>query len=414
MTTIRVIPPADYDHFMTIAGSAFPGMQVDSDQARTRFMESLERMADDRNRSLWGAYRGDELQGGMIHYQFRQNIRGQIMDSAGIGLLAVDLLHKKEKIARDLVRSFIQRCQHGSVPLALLYPFRQDFYRQMGFGYGTKMNHYRVRTRQLQFQRERQGLNYLDRSAGDALLTCAQNMARRTHGMILREIWEVERNLRSRKNQIVGYQPGDTLRGYLVFSFKEGSTFLDNALEVKELVYEDREALLALLNFVGLQADQAPWTEINTLEADFHFLMNDPRNNTNHIIPSVYHESNTQGVGLMYRLVDVEAFFERLGPAQFGAGRCTIELEVQDSFIGDNNGTLHVQFADQKARLIRAGEADVKLRIDVDTLSALIMGAVRFQSLYRYGLVEISDSEQVLLVDRLFATPQPPVCLTAF
>jgi predicted acetyltransferase len=40
---------------------------------------------------------------------------------------------------------FLRHYREQGAPLVALYPFRPDFYRQMGFGYGTKMDQHRVK-----------------------------------------------------------------------------------------------------------------------------------------------------------------------------------------------------------------------------------------------------------------------------
>ncbi len=46
--------------------------------------------------------------------------------------------------------------------------------------------------------------------------------------------------------------------------------------------------------------------------------------------------------------------------------------------------------------------------------SSLLMGSVRFSSLYRYGLAEISDQGAVDQIDKLFGVAAKPICTTPF
>ena len=46
--------------------------------------------------------------------------------------------------------------------------------------------------------------------------------------------------------------------------------------------------------------------------------------------------------------------------------------------------------------------------------SSMLMGLVRFEDLWTYGLADISDSGYVEVVDALFRTDRKPVCLTQF
>ncbi|MCP4519523.1 MAG: GNAT family N-acetyltransferase, partial [Delftia sp.] len=54
------------------------------------------------------------------------------------------------------------------------------------------------------------------------------------------------------------------------------------------------------------------------------------------------------------------------------------------------------------------------VRMDVADFSSLLVGAVNFRSLHRYGLAEISNLEYVGVLDKIFAVQDKPVCMTAF
>jgi predicted acetyltransferase len=80
-----------------------------------------------------GLYRGETLQGAARLHDFVMNVRGAQIPAAGIGMVAVDLAYKKEHVARDLMHGWLEYCRKQDIPFALLYPFRPDFYKQMGF-----------------------------------------------------------------------------------------------------------------------------------------------------------------------------------------------------------------------------------------------------------------------------------------
>ena len=117
----------------------------------------------------------------------------------GIGMVAVDLLHKKEHVARDLVTFFLDHYRTRGMPLGLLYPFRPDFYKQMGFGYGTKMSEYRVRPSDLPAYGSKDHLVNLGPEDSELLLDYYNRYQMRTHGMLRRTTFEIARKLRTRK-----------------------------------------------------------------------------------------------------------------------------------------------------------------------------------------------------------------------
>lgn len=64
--------------------------------------------------------------------------------------------------------------------------------------------------------------------------------------------------------------------------------------------------------------------------------------------------------------------------------------------------------------LVDAGDYDVEVCMDVAEFSSLLVGAVNFKSLYKYGLAKISDPSYVGVVDKIFAVEDKPICTTPF
>jgi predicted acetyltransferase len=134
----------EFAPFVDIVARAFPSWEIltaeDKENTRQHLLKTLE---GEPTVHYYGVFRQGQLAGGMRLHDFRMNLRGARIRAGGVGLVAVHLLHKKEHVAREMVEFFLRNCRERGMPLALLYPFRPDFYRQMGFGYGTKLNRYR-------------------------------------------------------------------------------------------------------------------------------------------------------------------------------------------------------------------------------------------------------------------------------
>ena len=225
---------------------------------------------------------------------------------------------------------------------------------------------------------------------------------------------ETRRLFANPQHRLVGYEKDGAILGYLVFSFETGETFILNDIQIKELVYENVEALSELMTFLHSQADQIRHIFINTQDEYFHYLLLDPRNGSQRLIPDVYHESNAQGVGLMYRVLDVPRIFALLHERDFGRQTCTLELDIVDSFLPENAGPMLLRFEGGRVQRVAGGEHDVSLRLDIAEFSSLLAGSVDLYSLFRYGLAEISDPAYVHTINRIFAVEQKPICTTPF
>lgn len=352
-----------------------------------------------------------------IHY-FTMNLYGSMVAAGGVGLVAVDLLHKKEKIAKEMIDYFISYFKENGASIVLLYPFRPDFYKQMGFGYGTKMNHYNIEPSSFPKVLKKAGLTFLNASHKELIMNCVNKYAKANHGMILKTENDVEVMFKNPDHKIVGFIENDILQGYLLFTFKNVSrdNFLINHLIIKEFIYESPQALAQLCGFLNSQADQFDRIVLNTQDDDIEYLISDPRNGSNHLIPSVYHETKTSGIGLMYKIINIEAFFKQLPSSHFSDLTCEISLIIHDTFQSNQpqkwllsleKGGLSIEENDQH-------ETEIEMELDIADFSSLAMGTIDIHKLFQYGKVKISKPEYVTIIKKLFNHVQKPICTTSF
>ncbi|NTW02850.1 MAG: GNAT family N-acetyltransferase [Oscillochloris sp.] len=409
-TEIRPISDDEIGQFAYIAAGAYPGGSTPPDELTERMHKS---QAEDPSTTFYGYVRDGELLGGMRYHNFTMLYHGTPVPVGGVAMVAVDLLHKKEHIARDMIRSYLRHYRTAGTPIAALYPFRPDFYRQMGFGYGTRLCHYRVRPDS--FPRgERSHLQHLEQEDLPALLACYSRYARKTHGLFLRESALAMRHLFSGGGRVLAYVNADEIQGYMAYGFNRGTNFLINDIAVRELVYEHPAALAEMMAFLHTQSDQIANVILDIQDDQIHQVLHDPRNGSGTLFPSVYHETNAQGLGIMYRAIDIACLFTTLESHNFGDQSLILAIELRDSFLPENEGETVVHFRHGRAKLAPDAQPDVRLKISVEYFSSLIIGSTGFEPLQRYGLAEIDDPNYSGRVRRLFDSPVAPVCLTAF
>lgn len=411
-SAIRPLDATELPRFAQIVLGAYPSMTVSPADLAERLARGMSQ--DDPPTTLYGLFRDGELLGGMRLFDFTMFYHGISVPVGGVGLVAVDLLHKKEHVAKELIGFYLRHYRERGTPLAALYPFRPDFYRAMGFGYGTKLNHHRLRPDSFPAGGDRSRLRHLTREDGPALLACYQRYAQSTHGLFARGATWVQRTFDDAEKRVLAYAEGEELRGYMVYQFKRGAQFLDNDIQVVEWAYESPAALAALCAFLRSQADQVAAVVLDTQDDQIHQLVRDPRNGTGNLHPSVYHETNAQALGIMYRLLDAGGLFRALAGHQFGRESLTLGIALRDSFLPEQGGALTVRFAQGRPELAPEAAPAAQITLDVASLSSLLMGAADFRSLVSYGLAEIDDPNYIGAIHRLFLSEASPVCLTAF
>jgi len=413
MSEIRRLSAGDFDALVTIAANAYPGMKIVSAEDRDRMKQRvLKYHQEDQTFNAYGLFRNDQLLGTMYFFDFVMNFLSVPILAGGVGGVAVDLAHKKEQVAKEMIAYFLRHYRNRGAPVALLYPFRHDFYKKMGFGYGAPMNQYRVSPGALPQGPSKAYVRYLGPDDQPAVLECYNRFARATHGMIERS--DMSRVIGEPIHRIVGYEKDGQVQGYIVFVFEHSDMVLVNDVHVREFVYENQAALSELLTFLHSQADQIRRIVFDTQDEFFYHVLSDPRNDSGRLIPSVYHESSTCGIGLMYRVIDVPGIFRALRERNFGGQTCALRLTIVDSFLPENAGNLLLRFDKGRLHIADAGAHDVEIRLDIAEFSSLLVGVVNFKSLYKYGLAELSDAAYVDTVNQIFAVEDKPICMTHF
>jgi predicted acetyltransferase len=416
---VRPLDESEWDALIAITAHAYPGMKVHSEEDRAHYRERIAQNASDPALHYYGLFRGGELLGGMSLWDFDMTLYEARALVGGVGSLAVHPMHKKEKVARDMVVAYLRHYRSRGAPLAALYPFRPDFYGAMGFGYGTKLNGYRALPAAFRASGDKRRVRLMGPDDRDALAACYERYAARTHGMFRQLGIALGRFFASAEMRVAGYEQDGQVRGYLRYHFDlpSADNFILQDMVVRELVYETPEALDGLLSFVRSQADQVRRVVVYTQDDSFHELLDDPSNGSERLLPSVYHESNSQAVGLMYRVINLRRYFELLAEHDFGGVTITLRLTVRDTLLPEQDGDTLVRFEAGHAQVLDgadAAHADAEVRLDVNALSSLLMGCVSLRALHRLGRARVSDPALLDQIDRTLSGRDKPICMTAF
>jgi predicted acetyltransferase len=227
---------------------------------------------------------------------------------------------------------------------------------------------------------------------------------------------EIDYFFREPKVRTVVYEDKHTIRGYLSFVFETlaDDNMLRNNIVIRELIYDSRNVLLELLTFLQTQLDQITQVIFPTQDNSFHFVPHDPRDGSENMIPIIGHQTNTQGIGIMYRVIDTKGVFKLLKDHNFGGQDCQLRLSIKDSFMKGREDKLVVHFKDGKPFVKKHADFEVEVKIDIADFSSLFMGSVDYHSLFEYGLSDISNERYVDTVAKIFQVEQKPICHTIF
>ena len=419
MTSIKKLTRKDYDAFIDIVANAYPGMQINSPEEKSRSRRLLLSAVKHGGTYHYGAFKKGVLVGAMALYDFTMNLSGTMIPVGGIGLVAVDLLHKKEQICKDMLTYFIRHYRAQNVHLTALYPFRPDFYKKMGFGYGTLLNQYAVRPHDLPRTGDKSRVRFLHKRDTKAIKACYERFLRSRHGMMTDRETKWLHLFDNPKIKVIGYTEGRRITGYIIFTFRKAdeTNWIKNDMVIREFIYESRPAFTGLLAFLNTQSDQIHRIIYGTQDEHVHFILKDTRSGSENLLMPLAHETNTQGIGVMYRVINIPAMFRflRKQKHRFGPVSVCLKITVTDSFFPAHAGSTIVQFTDGRPAIAKNAERfDVEIMLDVSDFSSLFVGAVDFTHLYRFNIAGISREDYIPVIDHLFRTAEKPLCMTQF
>jgi predicted acetyltransferase len=160
--------------------------------------------------------------------------------------------------------------------------------------------------------------------------------------------------------------------------------------------------------------DQINQIVLSSHDDTFHHLLFDPRNGTGNMVNPISHESNVQGAGLMFRVINVAGIFEAMADRDFNGRSCRVRINLTDSFFPQQAGSTVVHFENGRAAVVKGGDYEVEMSLDVSEFSSLLMGVISLRKLFDYNLVALSDPACLDLLHQLFIGETKPICITRF
>ncbi|MDB5095388.1 MAG: putative GCN5-like N-acetyltransferase [Candidatus Eremiobacteraeota bacterium] len=414
--TIRIVETDDaaVPAMARVYADAYPVLEIASADALAGYTERMRATLERPGTRYVVAERGGAVLGVMRLYDYTMNVRGIDALTGGVGAVAVSLAHKRQGIARALIAWYLDFYREREAPFAILHPFRPDFYRALGFGYGTPVQRYGFRPAALRSHGARGTVRLLDEGDFDAIVACTERVRRTTNGAIARQPWALRQALGD-PIRFVGVEEGGTLRGLMLTAVKRGSpeTQNRNRLVVRDLMYEEPVHLAALLGYLRAQQDQFAEIFIETQDPVMYLAADDPRDGSDRVIaPPAAHRVAETALGMMYRVLDFERAFAHLGAAE---RPLVLRVDVSDAFYAPTAQAMTFRFLPNGAPQRDDDAApDATLRIGIADLSSVLVGSLALRDVVRHRLASVEPASALASVARAFAADQPPASTARF
>ena len=413
MRKIKKFRQADFDNYIDLAYKAYPSFKDYSDEGIEEFKRlSKIRMTDGKSQ-FYAMYEDDKLSAAARLMDFDMNFFGTMIKASGLASLGVHLLHKKEKIAKAMMDFYEDYYRKKDMPIAMLLPFATDFYKKMGYGFGPKMNRYRIACSNIPACFEKADLRYIERNNLDELFEVHNRYVKKVHGMLEKISDEIDDLLHNNENIIVGNYEDSKLTGYLVFEFRNSKddNYTINDVFVKELIYEDATTLRKLLGFLKKQEDQVNIVVFDTQNEGFVHVFNNPLNDTKNYVPFGNLETNTQSIGVMYKILNVRQAFELYSYRDYNNVSLKTRIIIVDEH--NNEEEILIEFIDGRA-VSDGRDHEITMKLGIADFSSLFLGCITIKDLYRHGLLEVDNVDALDMLNLAYLVDAKPECNTDF
>lgn len=417
---IRKLTPADIPGYMDIYLNAYPAGKDLSEECYDKYAaRHSQSMEEFDHVTYYGLFEGEQMAAAMKLIDFDMNLYGRMCKATGLMALGVHPLHKKKGLAREMVEFFETYTKASGATVAMLLPFRMDFYRKLGYGCGTKMEEYHIPTSQLpKADPSIMGnLRYMGTGDIDKVLACHKAFVHKNHG----QLYKFEEEVRDMKGddevRRIGYFENDELKGYAAFTFVNTSdcNYTLNLMDVKELIYDDEKVLRTLLGGLRMQEDLAQSVIIRTGEPDFYHLLASPQDVSGNYIDFGFLQTNISAVGTMYKIVDIKGFMDDADNRIFPPVDFSAEFEIYDELKHEEeNFVLTFEGGRWFYEEIGERETATRIRMKLSDFSSLMMGSAEFGGLARLGVAETNNPGRTRLLDYLFHAEQKPFTNTDY
>lgn len=430
---VRALTPNDMKAYIEIYLNAYPaGKDLSEECYEKYYRRNLQSLQEFDHVNFFGLFEynigesGERSEENLIAIMklidFDMNLYGEMRRATGLMSLGVHPMHKRKGAARDMVRFFEKYTTESGGCVAMLLPFRMDFYKKLGYGCGTKLDEYHIRTDYLpdvSGRAELENLRLLRKDEAALTVDCYAEFVKRNHGAVCKFEEEIRDILNDDDVRRIGCFEDGKLVGYAAFSFENTSdcNYTLNLMNVKELVYFDAEILRKLLGGLRMQADLAQSVIIRSGEPDFYHLLESCQDMSGNYIDFGFLQTNVSAIGTMYKICDVEAFVKAAAHRSFPNIKLSVGFAVTDDvekteqkFTLDFENGRWEYCGDEAA--YEAAEVHVScLRSD---LSSLLMGSAEFGGLARLGKMKIDKPEYVRTLDTLLHAEQKPFTNTDY
>ena len=417
MDNIRLLTDKHVTAMARLMRNAYPGYDI-SEEAQQNTEKWVRRVVAGADGEIGlGCFdEHDQLVGGMQVLNQPMNLRMEMVNVIGLGGLCVDLLHKKKRIALNLLHHSFKKGQTEGACMAILDPFNIGFYKKMGCGVSVMNHQFKLKPSQLPHEGDRSLVCELIEEDVPFIVEYVHRYYLQHHGMLKMEEYEI-RDILKECQMTLGVRQKGKLSGIMPIRFERTApqNIFKTNLIVEEFLYDDPATANAFLTFLNAQADQVNQVIITSQDNHFESNFQNPDTGDDDTFHTRSNEMYRTGNGMMARILNMEKVFATVRVPAHETQYFPMTIHIHDPLMEELSDVWSLKVRDGQLSASRAeNHTEYDGSVGISDLASLIMGAVTMKSLMRYGLVTINNANKMEALGRVLQYPQAPVCLSRF
>lgn len=403
---IRTATIADVENLAQMSYESFPNVPID-------YQERIDRFHQHPRRRLTEDVLIGEVDGQMVAtlsaIPYTVWIGGHRLSMTGIGGVANSLEARRQGYASQLCVETIRRAAAQGAAVSVLYAFRYEFYRRLGWGTIGELVEYRFSPQSLPLYPTRDKVRRFQTEDLAKVQACYQDFVEK--GTCLAEwpesIWQARlKEIAEHKKIMMIYEEEGTVKGFVIFRFDLTRTWNKQFLIVDHLIYNDARSYQGLVGFLATLADQFAgiiyWGHI---EEGFHFILKDPRHIEQPMLGGLNSNGGNYGVSYMLRVLNV---MQVLTTRQYNTVTGEVCFDITDEQIHANNGSFCLKLVHGQPHVTSIVDETIpRVKLTIDRFSQLYAGALSATQAHFLGLIETNHPNILTWLDEVWRIPKP-------
>ncbi|MEH7247084.1 GNAT family N-acetyltransferase [Neobacillus niacini] len=346
-----------------------------------------------KNHHVLGVWEENNLAAKLHIIPFHIYMRGQEWKMGGIAGVATYPEYRRNGYVKKLLIQALEKMRNDQQIVSLLHPFDIGFYRKFGWEVFTENKKMFIDRKDLKFLNAQQGTikRFTKESHHPDIESVYVQFSKKYMGMLVRDLKWWMNSVYDDGQIAVYFNKRSEAQGYVLYETK------DQKMDVQELVALTQEARLGLWNFICQHDSMIETVSILT---------------SNHeLLPFILHQPKIKMEVTPYfmaRIVDAEQCLQKY---LFKDVTEKLFLHIEDEYAPWNNGSYllangKVTVYKDKPGSSCAHPPQRGVRLDINTLTALIFGYKRPTELFELGYIKGQETE-ISVLEELFPQNKP-------